>query len=72
MTEEDEEAVRKQVAVMGERGVRLLAIDNDLTLVSIHTVPHPFNSVNKRSLTCATPVTLESLHLSALLSSAVS
>jgi len=37
MTEEDEEAVRKQVAVMGERGVRLLAIDNDLTLVSIHT-----------------------------------
>lgn len=37
MTEEEEEAVRRQVAVMGERGVRLLAIDNDLTLISIHT-----------------------------------
>jgi len=37
MTEDEEETVRAKVKQMKSRGVRLLAIDNDLTLISIHT-----------------------------------
>eukprot|EP00658_Telonema_sp_P-2_P025599 TRINITY_DN20309_c0_g1_i2.p1 TRINITY_DN20309_c0_g1~~TRINITY_DN20309_c0_g1_i2.p1 ORF type:complete len:285 (-),score=37.59 TRINITY_DN20309_c0_g1_i2:409-1263(-) len=37
MTESEQEDARRMVAQLSDSGVRLLAIDNDLTLISIHT-----------------------------------
>ena len=38
MTEENIADVRKKVQELSAKGIRMLAIDNDLTLISIHTV----------------------------------